>query len=361
MMNKPAGLYIHIPFCLSKCPYCDFYSVPYSRSLAEEYAAAVIRNIRHYGGRYDTVYFGGGTPILLYERIGDILDAADISSGAEITVEANPCMAGGKVLEALRKAGVDRLSLGVQSMNERELAFLGRRHTVKQTEDAFLNAKAAGFDNISADMMIGLEAQTAADITHTAERLAELGAAHISAYILKIEENTPFAERTLELPDEDETAELYLHTVRELERLGFAQYEISNFARPGYESRHNLKYWRCEEYIGIGAAAHSYLNGRRFCTERDLNAFISAPVQQTTVTDPNAGGWEEYAMLKLRLTEGLTFAEAERFGKAEELRRNAEGLPRTLVRISKEGVSLTPEGFLVSNTVIAALIYGNRK
>lgn len=352
------GLYIHVPFCLSKCPYCDFYSVPYSREKAREYADAVIRNIRHYRAQYDTVYLGGGTPILLYEHIGEILAAADIADGAEITVEANPCMALPDILSALRKAGVNRLSLGVQTMNERELAFLGRRHTVKQTEDAFANARNAGFDNISADMMIGLEAQTAEDITHTAERLAELGAAHISAYILKIEENTPFAARTLDLPDEDENAELYLHTVRTLERLGFKQYEISNFARPGFESRHNLKYWRCEEYIGIGAAAHSYSGGKRFCTARDIDSFISAPVQETAVTDDNAGGWEEYAMLKLRLTEGLTFAEAERFGRAEELRNNAGKLPRTLVTVTGRGVSLTPEGFLVSNAVIGKIIFG---
>ena len=352
------GLYIHIPFCLSKCPYCDFYSVPYSRLKAQEYTEAVIRNIRHYGGHFDTVYFGGGTPILLYEHIGEMLDAADIAGEAEITVEANPCMCEPRVLEILRSAGVNRLSLGVQSMNERELVFLGRRHTVKQTEDAFRNAVKAGFDNISADMMIGLEGQTAEEITYTAERLAALGAKHISAYLLKIEEDTPFAKRELTLPDEDSTAELYLHTVRTLERLGFVQYEISNFAVHGYESRHNLKYWRCGEYLGIGAAAHSYYGGKRFCTARDISGFINSPVQQVKVTDEEPGGWEEYAMLKLRLTEGLTFAEAERFGKADELRRNAAGLPGKLVRITESGINLAPEGFLVSNAVIGKIVFG---
>lgn len=352
------GLYIHVPFCLSKCPYCDFYSVRYSRVRAQEYTEAVIRNIRHYGGQYDTVYFGGGTPILLYEHIGAILAAADIADSAEITVEANPCMALPEVLSKLRSAGVNRLSLGVQSMNERELGFLGRRHTVKQAEDALTNAVKAGFDNISADMMIGLEGQTAEEITYTAERLSELGAMHISAYLLKIEENTPFADRKMILPDEDRTAELYLHTVHTLERLGFAQYEISNFARPGYESRHNLKYWRCEEYLGIGAAAHSYYGGKRFCTARDIDAFIAAPVQKTDVTDEHPGGWEEYAMLKLRLSEGLTFTEAERFGKADELRKNAAGLPEKLVCVTESGVRLTPEGFLVSNAVIGKIVFG---
>ena len=351
------GLYIHVPFCLSKCPYCDFYSIPFSRSKAVGYADAVIRNIRHYNTRYDTVYFGGGTPILLYEHIGRILRSADISDGAEITVEANPCMAEPHILEALRNAGVNRISFGVQSMNGHELLFLGRRHTPAQTENALINARKAGFSNISADMMIGLAGQTENRITDTARQLAELGASHISAYILKIEEGTPFASQNIELPDEDRTAELYLHTVRTLASLGFPQYEISNFARPGFESRHNLKYWRCEEYIGIGASAHSYFRGKRFCTASDADMFIREPFQHTTVTDDDAGGWEEYAMLKLRLTEGLTFAEAEKFGTADELRKNAEKLPAKLINAEKDRISLTPKGFLVSNTVIAELIF----
>ena len=351
------GLYIHVPFCLSKCPYCDFYSVRFSREKAKTYADAVIRNIRRYNLHYDTVYFGGGTPILLYEHIGEILNAADIADGAEITVEANPCMAEPHILETLKNAGVNRLSFGVQSMQPRELSFLGRRHTAQQAENAFVNARKAGFSNISADMMTGLPEQSENSITDTARKLSELGAAHISAYILKIEENTPFASQSIELPDEDRVAELYLHTVATLGKLGFTQYEISNFAKPGFESRHNLKYWRCEEYIGIGASAHSYYRGKRFCTARDIDGFIAAQVQQATVTDENAGGWEEYAMLKLRLAEGLTFAEAERFGKTEKLRGNAKKLPAELINIGTDRISLTAQGFLVSNAVIAELIF----
>ena len=357
-MMSNIGLYIHVPFCLSKCPYCDFYSVRFSREKARSYADAVIRNIKHYGERYDTVYFGGGTPILLYGHIGKILDAADISGGAEITVEANPCMAEPHILEALRNAGVNRLSFGVQSMQPQELSFLGRRHTVSQAENAFINARNAGFSNISADMMIGLAAQSENSITDTAQRLAELGAEHISAYILKIEENTPFASQNIELPDEDKTAELYLHTVNTLAALGYEQYEISNFAKPDFRSRHNLKYWRCEEYIGIGASAHSYFGGKRFCVKPDIDGFIAAPIQQTAVTDDKAGSWEEYAMLKLRLTEGLTFTEAEEFGKADELRKKAKMLPAELINTYDDRVSLTAKGFLVSNTVIGELIFG---
>ncbi|MCR4779623.1 MAG: radical SAM family heme chaperone HemW [Ruminiclostridium sp.] len=351
------GLYIHIPFCLSKCPYCDFYSVRYSRTRAEGYAAAVIRNIRHYGEKYDTVYFGGGTPILLYEHIGDILRAADIAENSETTVEANPCAVTPEIAARLAEAGVNRVSLGVQSMNAGELSFLGRRHTPAQVRAAFASLKAAGIENISADMMIGLPGQSETDISGTALTLAELGARHISAYILKIEENTPFARQDIALPDDDRTADLYLYTARELERLGFAQYEISNFALTGYECRHNLKYWRCGEYLGIGAAAHSYYKGKRFRVPPDIGAFTAAGAQDTVVTDEDPGGWEEFAMLKLRLTEGITFDEAARFGKTEELRKNAAGLPRNLVSITERGVNLTLEGFPVSNAVIGRIIY----
>lgn len=357
-MNKPAGLYIHIPFCLSKCPYCDFYSVQYSRERAGEYAAAVIRNIKHYGGSFDTVYLGGGTPVLLYEHIASVLSAADITGGAEITAEANPCMAKPHILRELKAAGVGRISFGVQSMDEGELEFLGRRHTVKQAEDALRNAAEAGFSSISADMMTGLPGQDEKSIENTAVRLSGLGAHHISAYILKIEEGTPFAERGIKLPDEERVAELYLHTVRTLEDLGYAQYEISNFAKPGHECRHNLKYWRCEEYLGIGAAAHSYYGGKRFCTESDIDGFIASPFQRTTVTDNAPGDWEEFAMLRLRLAEGLSFTDAEKFGKAGELRANAAKLPESIVKISGHGVRLTPEGFLVSNAAIGKLIFG---
>lgn len=357
-MTNNIGLYVHVPFCLSKCPYCDFYSVGYSRRKAALYADAVKRNITHYARRFDTVYFGGGTPILLYGHIGDILAAADIAEGAEITVEANPCMAEPDVLEKLRSAGVNRISFGVQSMNVAELSFLGRRHTREQAENALKAAKNAGFESVSADMMIALPSQTEADIDRTASRLSELGADHISAYILKIEDGTPFAERGVGSPDEDRTAELYLHTAEKLGKLGYAQYEISNFARPGHESRHNLKYWRCEEYVGIGAAAHSFLDGRRFAVPRDIDSFIAASFQDTEITDDSAGDWEEYAMLRLRLAEGISYRDADRFGRTAELQKNAKKIPADLLKITADGIALTAKGAVVSNTVIGKLIFG---
>ena len=351
------GLYIHVPFCLSKCPYCDFYSVGYSREKAAAYSEALIRNLRDSAFRYDTVYFGGGTPILLYEHIGKILEHADIAENAEITVEANPCMAEEKILGTLVKAGVNRISFGVQSMIGRELEFLGRRHTVKQAEKALVSARKAGLTDISADMMIGLPGQTADEVAYTANRLAELGADHISAYILKVEENTPFAKEDIILPDDESVSELYLGTVKTLAELGYEQYEISNFARRGHKCKHNLKYWRCEEYFGVGAAAHSFLDGKRFFVSPDIDAFVKSPVQSITYTDENAGGWEEFAMLKLRLSEGISFDEAGRFGKENELRENAKKIPRDLLNITESGISLTAKGFVLSNAVIGKLIF----
>lgn len=355
-MNK-IGLYVHIPFCLSKCPYCDFYSVRYSREKAAEYAEAVIRNIRCSGNEYDTVYFGGGTPVLLYEHIGKILAAADICSGAEITVEANPCIASEDVLRILKESGVNRISFGVQSMNENELKFLGRRHTNGQTRNAVNNALKCGIENISADLMLGLENQDEKSVGSSIDELHSLGVKHISAYLLKIEENTPFAERRLSLPDEDRTAALYLYAVDKLAECGYRQYEISNFAVNGYESRHNLKYWRCEEYLGIGAAAHSYIGGKRFCVPRSIDSFINAQVQETEFTDDEAGGFEEYAMLRLRLTDGLYFSEAEKFGTAKEtLLKRCRLLPEEYINVTDEKINLTPKGFLLSNAVIGKLI-----
>ncbi len=356
------GLYIHVPFCLSKCPYCDFYSVGYDKETADEYTRAVIRNLRFYsesyGVKYDTVYFGGGTPILLYDRIGEILENADICENAEITVEANPCVTDNRAVETLKKSGVNRISFGVQSLSDDELRFLGRRHTAKEAQAAILTAYDCGITNISADLMLGLSGQTPERVKASVEGLSELPISHISAYLLKIEENTPFYRRKLNLPDEDETSEIYLYASDLLEKKGFLRYEISNFAHKGKESRHNLKYWRSEEYIGIGPAAHSFFGGKRFSVERDLVSFISSEVQETEITDDNPRTFEEYAMLKLRLSEGLTYRECEDFGvKKSDMEKKLRLIPERYITADEKGIRLTSEGFLLSNTIIAKLIY----
>lgn len=351
------GLYIHVPFCLSKCPYCDFYSEGYDEGLAERYAAAVIRNLKHYDEVYDTVYFGGGTPVLLSDRIPEIMRNVRLSNNAEITVEANPCVTDERRLDNLLSGGVNRISFGVQSLDADELKFLGRRHNAEQTTAAIELAYKSGFRNISADLMLGLSEQNEKNVEKSIGELSRLPINHISAYLLKIEENTPFAKMNIAVPEDERMDDIYLFACGELEKHGFLQYEISNFAKSGYECRHNLKYWRCEEYIGIGAAAHSYYKGKRFCVQRDLRDFIASDVQKTVVTDENPGDFDEFAMLKLRLSEGLEFSECERFGvEKDEILTRLKKVPRQYYRLTDHGISLTKEGFMLSNAVIGKIL-----
>lgn len=351
------GLYIHVPFCLSKCPYCDFYSVGYDDALAEQYADAVVRNLKHYNETYDTVYFGGGTPVLLSDRIPEIMKNVCLSENAEVTVEANPCVTDEKRLYDLLTGGVNRISFGVQSLDEKELKFLGRRHNAQQAQAAISLAYKAGFRNISADLMLGLPEQTEETVGKSTEELSQLPINHISAYLLKIEENTPFGQMNIAVPEDERMDEIYLFACNELEKKGFKQYEISNFAMPGYECKHNLKYWRCEEYIGIGAAAHSYYKGKRFCVGRNIHDFIFSDIQNTVITDETAGDFDEFAMLKLRLSEGLMFSECDRFGVAKDtILARLKRIPEEYYCLTEKGVALTKEGYLLSNAVIGKIL-----
>ncbi len=367
MTTNPIGLYIHIPFCEKKCSYCDFYSFPADSDTKEKYVNELIRRIDEYGQalwcKADTLYIGGGTPSQLtpkqIERL--VVKARDVflTNDAEITVEANPHSSLPDFFKAAANAGVNRMSFGLQSSNEKELEFLGRNATPKELENAVKSAFSAGIKNISADLMLGLKGQTEETLLKSAEFALSLGVKHISAYILKLEENTPLYKKrdTFTLPDDDETADLYLSLCDYLTSKNTLQYEISNFAFSGYESRHNLKYWRCEEYLGIGASAHSFINGKRFYFPRDINAFLNGC---PPVDDGEGGTEEEYIMLKLRLTEGIDFKEFEKkfshpFG--EDKKEKARTLQKKgLVNIDESGLSLTRNGFLLSNSVICEFI-----
>lgn len=340
-----------MPFCRKKCPYCDFYSTSYRDDLAEQYADAVIRNIRHYGGEYDTVYFGGGTPILLARQIPRILAEIHRTPSAEVTVECNPLEMDEETLKILFGCGVNRLSVGVQSVSRRELRFLGRTHTFEQARQAILTACNVGFCDISVDLMLGLPGQDHVSAVYTIKQLRELPISHVSAYMLKIEPNTAFGKNPPDgLPDEDEAAKIYLTMARMLENNGFQQYEISNFAKGGMTSRHNLKYWRREEYLGIGAAAHSFYKGRRFAVARNLREFIDSPRQIEVTTDDNPDELEERIMLGLRLSEGIPKELWERVESGLPL------IPKQYYKIENERLSLTAEGFLVSNEIISTLL-----
>lgn len=366
MITENTGIYVHVPFCAKKCAYCDFYSQPYRKNTAEKYVSAVIRNIRAYSNKScvaDTLYFGGGTPSLLRpEQVGDIIQAVGESfilpENAEITLETNPNTVDLKKLSALRKAGVNRISIGVQSMIDAELTFLSRTHSAERAEKAVLDAYNAGFENISCDVMIALPEQSAESLLYTLERITSLPVKHISGYILKVEDGTPFERDGIGniLPDDDITADLYIMMCKYIAEKGFNQYEVSNFAVSGYESRHNCRYWKCLDYIGIGTSAHSCHAGKRFSVDRNLNDFIESPVQNITVTDDSPCGFEEYAMLRLRLAEGLNVNDFPEH-KSDLLKKIPALLKTGYINYDGERVSLTPEGFLVSNSVIEYLIF----
>lgn len=361
------GLYIHVPFCNGKCPYCDFYSLSAEDGTKEKYTEKICEDITYLHEDFDTVYFGGGTPSLLgSDRIAKILSAVTPFEGREVTLECNPSDTGAVdsafSFEKVAAAGVNRISMGLQSAVDSERKALGRRGTVEDVSRAVKRIKNAGIDNISLDLMLGIPYQTSDSLKRSIDFCVNAGVRHISAYMLKIEQGTPFYKMrgSLALPDEDTVCDLYLECCEELEKNGFKQYEISNFALPGFESRHNLKYWNCKEYIGLGPAAHSFYNGKRFYYGRDLTAYLNGC---KPVDDGEGGSFEEYAMLALRLTKGLNYSEVlERFGYPvdERIIKNAAGLEKYgLVNITPDSINLTPKGFLVSNSVIAHILNVN--
>lgn len=367
----PVGLYLHIPFCVSKCPYCDFYSLTADEATQDAYTAALCAAIdvwaERTGETADTLYLGGGTPSLLGPaRLTRILETARrafrIADTAEITMEANPGDNLSAVFAAFSAAGGNRVSLGMQSVVPSQLRALGRRHTVDEAKAAVEAAHAAHIDNVSLDLMLGTPDQTAKDVRDAVDRCAAWGVTHVSAYLLKIEPNTPFGAMPPTLPDEDAVVALYHTAADALEAHGFAQYEISNFARDGRVSRHNLKYWDGVPYLGIGPSAHSFYGGRRFAYPRDLAAFIRGnepTAERREDGDIAEGSPEEYAMLRLRLTEGLREeAYRARFGTPlpAEWRSRAASLPASLIVCDDDGIRLTREGFLVSNAILARLL-----
>ena len=364
MMTNDPGLYIHVPFCRGKCPYCDFYSFRADAAFKARYTETIIKNIikeqTQKGLTFRTVYFGGGTPSQLgAQNLCRVLDAIRKQPDAEVTVECNPsdlCEEWSQSeLDSLVSHGANRISMGMQSVVEQERKALGRRAGEQQVKQAVGMVKAAGVTDFSLDVMLGIPFQTPATVRQSVAFCAESGATHLSAYLLKIEQGTPFekVEKTLNLPDEDECCELYLTACEEAEKNGFHQYEISNFAKDGHVSRHNLIYWNDEEYIGIGPAAHSFYGGKRYYNTADAE-------HPQTVEDGEGGSFEEYAMLRLRLTEGLTErGTKERFGFAlpQAIRTAAQPFAeRGLLVCDESGVRLNPKGFLVSNAIIAALL-----
>lgn len=366
LTEKLMGMYLHIPFCERKCPYCDFYSVKADESMMEAYTESLIRAIHRQEESYqvDTIYFGGGTPNLLgAERLNRLVEQIAkrhrIAKNAEITLEANPNSLSKEALDSLIKGGFNRISIGAQSASEHELSLLGRSHGFSEVEAAVFAAESAGFKHISLDSMIALPGQSAGDVCASIASLAALPIDHMSVYLLKIEQNTKFSSIYKEELDADLSADLYLAAVDELKAKGFTQYEISNFSKRGGESRHNLKYWRLTPYIGIGPSAHSYYGGERSFFPRDIKAFIAAENPNTLrVSDGSGGGADEYVMLGLRLTEGISVIEAAEYGLDTKmmLRRIPQLCESGYALFDGDKLSLTPAGFLISNSIIAHLL-----
>lgn len=374
---KPLGLYIHIPFCKSKCIYCDFYSLPRAEDRMDRYVSALCRQLAEIAQRttahtVDSVYLGGGTPSYLGEkRLRRILKTVKkhyhLSRDAEITLEANPDSAGDwRALRSLRRAGMNRLSLGVQSADDGLLRTLGRPHTFAQAEEAAAAARRARIRNLSLDLIYGLPGQDLAGWKDTLERAAALEPEHLSCYGLKVEEGTPLwdMQEKMDLPDDDAQADMYLWTVERLGALGYEQYEISNFARPGRASRHNMKYWTLCEYAGFGPGAHSDLGDVRYAYLRSLDTYCAGVEAGVSVLEssehiPSRERDIEYVMLGLRLTQGISRQEFENryrlpFAPIQSVLERFRATGHAA--LAGERWRLTPEGFLVSNQIIGELL-----
>ena len=371
MTTKPIGLYVHVPFCVRKCNYCDFCSFPEQSVGTVEragYIETVVAEILGYKRQpkitIDTVFFGGGTPSLLtineIEMIfRTIRDAFEVLSTAEITLEANPRTLNREKLEAYRKLGVNRLSIGLQSIHENEQKMLGRIHNYNDFIDNYNLARDCGFDNISVDLMYGIPEQTVGSFAETLDAVIALSPEHISAYGLIIEEGTPFFKmyESLPLPTEDAECDMYRLATEKLALAGYSHYEISNYSKIGREARHNLHYWHLDEYIGVGLAAHSFFEDRRYSNPDCLAQYTPS----SWIYEENTDDREfEYAMLAFRLATGLSltdfkarFSHAFTEGREELISRY---ISLGYMRLNDDRIALTDSGMYVSNAILSELL-----
>lgn len=365
--SVPLGIYVHVPFCRTRCRYCDFYRVGMQEGRMERFLVALHREIdgweELHGREVDTVFLGGGTPSLLSPPqlagvLGHLRERFRFTDDCEITAECNPSDLDPPRLEGFRDAGIDRLSLGVQSLQNRELELIGRRHDARRAERVVREARDTGFANVSLDLILGLPGQTRAGFRATVERAVELAPEHLSVYILEVHAGQEIdrlrRQRPRLFPGDDEQARRYLWLVDFLRAAGLERYEVSNFARPGRQSRHNLKYWRCQPYLGLGPAAHSLVDGGRFAHPRDLAAYLADPRRVEPVPADLA---QERLFLGLRLTEGLPddlVARSLDLPRHELLARCRSLEP--FIEVAGDRVRLSPQGVLVSTAVLAELL-----
>ncbi len=377
LRGRRLGLYLHIPFCKQKCDYCDFYSLAGNQDRMEDYLKALTLHLeevapRAEGFTVDSVYIGGGTPSVFgEERLKRLLKTVDkyyhLERHCETTVEVNPDSVTPHLLKVLRKGGVNRISMGVQSCHDEELAQVNRPHTFAQAQAAVEMIRSAGFTNLNLDLIFGLPDQTMAGWQESVEAVLALEPEHLSLYGLTLEEGTPLWQRRdqLTLADGDQQADMYLWAVERLAQAGYDQYEISNFAKEGKRSRHNLKYWMSREYVGFGPGAHSDFGGRRYSYVRDLERYIDGMLSGGKIVDaseliPFEERGYEYLMLRLRTVTGIDGVEYNR-----TFRMNFDPLEELLCRYRDQGWAVqeesgrwhfTPQGFLLSNQLIGELL-----
>ena len=364
-------LYLHIPFCIRKCGYCDFLSGPADETAQRAYTEALLREIRVLGQRTEaavsTIFIGGGTPtVLRADWMEEILDQLRTSfrllPEAEISMEANPGTVTPEKLKAYLRGGVNRISFGCQSADNEELWLLGRIHSWEEFLESFSMAREAGFANINVDLMSGLPGQTVASWERTLRRTAALGPEHISAYSLIIEEGTPFAQRPLPLPDEEEERLMYERTGQILKEYGMEQYEISNYARPGYACRHNIGYWTGKEYLGMGLGSSSLMEGERFSNTSDMKEYLEdsghpGRLRRDRQKLSEKDRMEEFMFLGLRMTAGISEKDfLDTFGReihavyGPVIRKYVEG---GFLGEEKGRLYLTRKGISVSNPILA--------
>jgi oxygen-independent coproporphyrinogen-3 oxidase len=372
MKADQIGLYVHIPFCVKKCNYCDFCSFAnIDIETRAKYINSLCREIKGYNGksiRIDSLFFGGGTPTLLsVEEFKKIVDAIRttfvMSDNLEFSMEANPgTVVHEKLLEFI-KLGVNRFSIGLQSIHENELKILGRIHTYDDFLKTYNDMRELGITNINVDLMYGLPEQNIDSFHETLKMVTSLSPEHISVYGLILEDGTPFfrMKDSLNLPSEDEECNMYYSASEHLKANGYNHYEISNYSKPGYESRHNLKYWKNKEYIGVGASAYSYLDGRRYGNTDDMSKYIEGTeiISYDESIDINTEKYE-YVMLALRLREGFSlneyknkFAEDFLIGREETVSKLING---GYISLSDGRISLTESGFYISNYILTELL-----
>jgi len=379
MNRKSLGIYIHIPFCVQKCLYCDFVSEPASLETKRNYVNQLLKEIAFYNfdNKYivDTIFIGGGTPSVLdADWIKAILckleDKFEISYDCECTIEVNPGTVDIEKLKKFREAGVNRLSIGLQSCNDNELKALGRIHNFKTFEEMFWAARQAGFDNINVDLMSSIPEQTEESFIRSLKRVVELNPEHISVYSLIVEEGTPFYEMNLNLPDEDTERQIYYKTGKILNENGYGQYEISNYAKHGRECRHNIRYWQCDEYIGFGVAAASCLDNVRWKNTENISKYLEYMQKASRFEDLRKEDFysekevltpeeqcAEFMFMGLRMNNGVSEEIfRRRFGYIPEERYGeviAKHIQNGLLEKKDKCIRLTDKGRDICNYVMA--------